>query len=321
MAWNQQHVFGSTIKERTRGRDGAAGVWPGYNQGINRDGQGLNVVAELRQPTTVEGGPYDALIITEQHTLLGSLLWNDTVRYLRHFHERLIEGNAQATTYFYHSWISLDDKNDPRRWIAYERGAAELWDCVAVRVNYSLAAEGRTDRIVALPAATALADLVERATQGPGLPPVSASSVRKTMDRLFTDNVHLTTLGAYYAALVSYGTVYRRSPEGAWFPPDVAPGEARALQQAAWASLRGYWRRSEPRSLKTCRSHLLNSFIDTYATYVRDAMEETGPLKAYARWVRNVASWRYRFSRDDASNPLYYNEASDRSYWYPAPPP
>ena len=87
---------------------------------------------------------------------LGSLIWNDTVRYLRHFHDRLIDGNPEATTYLYHSWISLDDKDDPARWIAYEREAYWAWQCVATRINQSLAAEGRTDRVLPLPAAASL---------------------------------------------------------------------------------------------------------------------------------------------------------------------
>ena len=52
-------------------------------------------------PAVVPGKPDDSLLITEQHGLLGTLLWNDTVRYLRHHHDRFIEGNAKGRTWFY----------------------------------------------------------------------------------------------------------------------------------------------------------------------------------------------------------------------------
>jgi hypothetical protein len=318
--WNQQNLFGSSIRERVRGRGAGETGWAGYSQGENRDGQGLNVVDELRRPKTIDSDRYDALIITEQHTLLGSLIWNDTVRYLRHFHDRLIDGNPQATTYLYHSWISLNDKDDPDRWIAYEREAFWAWQCVAARINQSLAAEGRTDRILSLPAAAALAALVERATRDAGLPGISGASVRQTMDRLFRDDVHLTSLGTYYMALVSYATVYRRSPLGAWAPSDMDEAQAALLQKMAWAFVTDVPDEQRVASLETCRSFINDEFVYTYWSYVRDTYwrPEGSAIRAYAKWLQHLSRWRYRLWRD-ADNPLSYNAAHDRSYWYPPP--
>ena len=53
-----------------------------------------------------------------------SMIWHDTVRYLRHFHERFIAANPRGTTWFYESWLYVSDKDDPRRWIAFEREAS-----------------------------------------------------------------------------------------------------------------------------------------------------------------------------------------------------
>ena len=229
-----RNLFGSSIRERVRGRGAGETGWAGYSQGENRDGQGLNVVDELRRPKTIDSDRYDALIITEQHTLFGSLIWNDTVRYLRHFHDRLIDGNPQATTYLYHSWISLNDKDDPTRWIAYEREAYRAWQCVAARINQSSGRRRTQGSDPSLPTAAALVALVERATRDAGLPGISGSSVRQTINGLFRDEVHLTSLGTYYMALVSYATVYYRSPLGAWAPSDIDKVQADLLQQMAW---------------------------------------------------------------------------------------
>lgn len=319
--WNQQNLFGSSIRERVRGRGAGETGWAGYRQGENRDGQGLNVVDELRRPQTIDSDGYDALIITEQHTLLGSLIWNDTIRYLRHFHDRLIEGNPQATTYLYHSWISLDDKDDPGRWIAYEREASQAWQCVVARINQSLAAEGRADRIASLPVAAALATLVERAPRGTVLPSASGASVRHVMDRLFRDDVHLTSLGTYYTALVSYAGVYRQSPAGAWAPSDISPEQAKVLQNLAWDFIKSYAEEQRATSLETCRAFVAHKFVYTFWSYMRDTYwrPEGNVVTAYAKWLQHLARWRYRLGRDDANNPLYYNSADDRTYWYPAP--
>ena len=75
----------------------------------------------------------------------------------------------------------------------------------------------------------ALAELVERATQGHGVAGVTGSTVRNTVNRIVNDDVHLTRLGSYYMALVSYAAIYRRSPEGAWAPEDVTDEQAKYI--------------------------------------------------------------------------------------------
>jgi hypothetical protein len=321
LLWNQQNIVGSSIRARTRGDGGESGSWSGYSQGKNRKGHNLNVISELNKPRTIGAGPYDVLIITEQHTLLGALVWNDTVRYLRHYHDRMIQAHPRARTLLYHSWISLNDKSDPRRWIAYEKSAAPLWECIATRINRSLAAEGRSDRIASLPAGSALAVLIERAVQGEGLPGISASNVAQVVDRLIADDVHLTALGSYYMALVSYASIFESSPIGAWKPPDVTYEQARSLQQVAWDFVRDYHTGERPASLEECREYLLKSFNRTYWTYVRDTywIKESGVARAYAKWIRHMATWHFRFRRKSSENPLYYDAATDSRYWYPPP--
>lgn len=313
--YNQQIMIGSSIRARTRGMDAAAD-WSGYRQGRNREGEKLDVLSELKQPRTIEAERYDTLIVTERHDLAGSLMWEDTVRYLRHFHERLIESNPAGQTYFYESWADLSNKDDPSEWIAYERAASPLWRCMATRVNQSLALEGRSDRITSLPAGAALAALVAQATQPPGLPGVSAGSVRETVDRIVADDVHLTRLGAYYMALVTYSAVFRRSPEGAWAPDGMDAAQARSLQSVAWRHVSHHYANETPQDLAQCRQVLKVSFCDVFWDYWR--RNDKG-LMAYVKTRRNKGACRSMLSRDDAGNPLHFDPQTDRDYWLPAP--
>jgi hypothetical protein len=321
LQWNRQYVVGSSIAVRTRGRDLNAMGWQGYRSGYNREGEGLDVIEELRRPKTVLSNRYDALVITEQHALLGSLTWNDTVRYLRHYHERLIEGNPQATTYFYESWAALDDKSNPQRWIAYERAASPIWQCIATRVNVSLAAEGRPDRILSLPAGLAMAELIERATQAEDLPGITRSSTRETVDGIILDNVHNTQLGKYYAALVTYAFVYRRSPESAWYPKTVNAIQAKTLQRLAWNFFSNYSKTNVPLSLEQCRTNMQESFINLYWSHTLDTYwkKELGTARAYLRWMRYMLKWQLLIRRNNIENPFYFDPAEDHRYWLPSP--
>lgn len=323
MQWNRQYIVGSTILERTRGLPGerAAGAWHGYRQGANREGQGMDVVAELRQPRTLGGERYDTLLITEQNGLLYSLFHNDTVRYLRHFHERFIAGNQQGQTYFYEPWNTINDKADPRRWIEHERAASPVWQCAATRINISLAAQGRSDRVASLPGGWAMAALVDRATQGAGVPGISGGAARETLDRIFSDDVHLTPLGSYYMAAVMYASIFGRSPLGGWAPADLSATQTRSLQQLAWDVIADYRSRQQPLDLVQCRAVLRHGFINQFWAYARDAtlLPTNGLARGYWRWLRNtlIAHWLVR--REDARNPLHYDAATDKDYWFPAP--
>jgi hypothetical protein len=305
MAWNQQIVLGSPIRARTRGTDVNDASFSGYRSGKNRGGSsGLNIAAELANPQTLGGERYDTLVLTERHDLASVLIWEDTVRYARHFHERLITGNARANSYLYHAWLDITNKDNPSAWIAYERAAAPAWQCVSARINQSLAGAGRSDRMAYLPAGLALANLVEQATRG-SVAGVSGGSVRQTMDRLFSDNVHLTSIGSYYMALVTYSSVYRRSPVGAWAPSGVSAEQARSLQQVAWQSVANHYNSASTPSMSQCQALMREQYCAAFAGYKGDSNMLSGCLG--------------KFSTQSQDNPFYYNAASDASYWFPAP--
>ncbi|MFM9977743.1 MAG: hypothetical protein ACKVOP_06825, partial [Sphingomonadaceae bacterium] len=294
-------------------RSRGTGSWNGYRQGSNRDGSKLDVAAELRTPRTVSGGPYDALIITEQHTLLGSLVWNDTIGHLRHFHDRAIAGNPGQTTYLYQSWLGIDDRDDPQRWIAYEKAAATAWRCVAMRINVSLAAAGRPDRIVPIDAGAALATFVEQAIAGQVTGFVGPPRV--VIDRLFQDDVHLTPLGTYFVALFVFAELSGTPPTGAWAPAGLNPAQARALQVAAWAIHRERASAPQSRSLAACRDYVGGPFSQHYLAYLRDKqVREDGRTRAYITWLKHRVALARVFGRRDAGNPLFFDATADSNY-------
>ena len=322
LAWNRQYVVGSDIQRRTRGSAAGETGWSGYRQGYNKDGEGMDVVAELRSPKTTGGKRYDTLLITEVRSILGALLWSDTVRTLRHYHDLFISANPEGRTYFYESWLGILDKSAPQRWIAYEREASPIWQCVAARINLSLQHADRTDRITPLPAGLALVELVERATQAQGVPGVTAGSVRETIDGLVADDVHLTPRGSYYLALVTYAAIYRRSPVGAWAPDGVDATQAASMQKIAWEFISNFYARSRPEPLAECRARILDRFSDIYWSYVNDSdrkIRGTSLLQSARDWFaqrRRSQLTTRTFSARDASNPLHFSPETDRDYWH-----
>lgn len=313
--WNRQYVVGSSLRQRTRGAGDGAG-WAGYASGDNREGSGLDVVAELRQR------PYDLLLITEQHSLLDGLVFNDSVRYLRHYHDRFIDGNAGGRSFFYEPWLDIPNgRADVRRWIDYEREASPVWQCMVARINASLAAEGRADRLRALPAASALAELVEQATSAGGLDGLRGPTPADTVALIFHDTVHLTRLGAYYMALYSFAAMFERSPEGAWAPEGLTPQQAAALQRVAAEAARKHPARVPGITAAGCAERLQGDFVGRYLDHQRDTFwaqqrEQLHPARVAWRRFKSIVRMRWALWRGD---PLAWDRVADRSYWFPAP--
>jgi hypothetical protein len=253
-AYNEQIIIGSPMRARTRG----AGGWAGYHEGKNRDGStGLYVVDELRSPATLGAGEvYDTLVITERHDILGTIQWEDTARWLRHYHDRLIEGNPSGHTFFYHSWLSMN-KDDPSLWLDHETRASEVWECVTDKINLELEAEGRSERLHVMPTGSALVELVRRTLAG-SIPGISGSN-RARMDVLFRDDVHLTATGMYFASLVAHASVFGTSAAGGWVPPGVDAGTASALQALAWDFVQNYFASSHVHTMDECRTRTVQT--------------------------------------------------------------
>ncbi len=318
-AWvNHQLVVGSTLKARTRGVGEGNAPWSGYRQGVNREGQGMDVLAELRAPKTVPGGPYNVLLVTERHDLGGVVVWEDSVRALRHVHEQALAANPKAQTYLFEPWSDIRDKADPADWLRYERRASPMWRCLATRVNVSLAAEGRADRLHTVPAGAALAELIERAVSPPGLPGLLPPSSGEVVSQLVRDKVHLTRLGSYYMALVNYATIYRRPTQGAWAPAEVSAEQARSLQTVADAFVTAHQTLTTgaPSDLAACRAEwpaFCDAFWDQWAQ-----REEPG-LRNTWKTYRHARQCKAELDPARAGNPFVFNASADRDWWWPAP--
>ncbi|MRG95409.1 hypothetical protein GF068_26335 [Polyangium spumosum] len=264
--FNEQIGIGSPIRVRTKGGSFDAPGWPGYSTGKNRDGSDMNVIEELLSPKTLGPGElYDTLVITERHDVLGTIWWEDTFGFLRHYHDRLIDGNPAGRTLFYHSWLDVD-KNAPQTWIGHEKNALYAWECVATKVNLSLEAEGRADRVETLPAGAALVDLVERILNDE-VAGITGGTSQK-LDMIFSDNVHMTPLGVYYLSLVTYASIFRASPVGAAVPAGVAAEPAADMQEIAWNFVQAYYGKPKPgeHTMEECRSFISQNVCASFWT-------------------------------------------------------
>lgn len=274
--YNQQIGIGSPMRVRTKGNDWNAPDWPGYSKGKNRDTVDMNVIEELKSPKTLGPGElYDTLVITERHDILGTIMWEDTSGFLRHYHDRLIDGNPAGHTLFYHSWLDVD-KSAPEAWITHEKNALVAWECIASKVNLTLEAEGRADRVATLPAGAALVDLVERILKDE-VKGISGSTSEK-LNLIFNDNVHLTQLGAYFIALVTHAAVFHDSPVGAAVPEGINPEPAADFQAIAWNFVSSYYSDPKPgeRSMEECRAFISESTCVSFWTLLNDPQQIPG---------------------------------------------
>lgn len=279
-AWEEQIVIGSPLRARTRGDDAESRGWAGYRNGKNRNGEGMDVIAELRNPTHVRTGrPYDTLVVAENHGSLGSIIWENAIGYLRHFHDRLLEANPKGRTLYVHTWLGVD-KDDPAPWLEHETNASIVWQCVAEKVKLTLQAEDRPANLSVVPAGSALVELVKRTLDGE----VAAltGSPRKKLDRIFRDDVHLTDAGIYFVAAVHYAAIYNQSPEGAAAPPTVPRDLARELQKIAWVVTRDFLKResAHPPSMEECRRVIVEKVCRSYWTHARE-LDEVGRCQSY----------------------------------------
>ena len=273
IAWEQQNIVGSPVRVRTRGSDAESDRWDGYSYGKNRNSEGMNVITELSKGTRIgTRQPYDTLVLAENHGSLGTIIWENAIGYLRHFHDRLLDANPQGRTLYVHTWLSLD-KNDPAPWIEHEKAASTVWQCMAEKVRLTLAAENRPANLSVVPAGTALVALVEKVLDGKvaGI----SGSTRQKLNRIFHDNVHLTDAGIYFVAAVHYASIYHQSPEGAAAPQTVPPALARELQAIAWAVTRDFMKQESARrpSMQECRQVIVEKVCRTYWSLANEQQE------------------------------------------------
>jgi hypothetical protein len=279
--YNQQIIIGSPIRVRTRGNDPAGTDFPGYQLGKNREGSGMEVLKELKSRSTIQSPQYDYLIMTERHDLVSVVIWEGTDRYLRHYRDQFIMNN-NGRVYFFVPWLGIKDRKDVTSWIAYEEAALRAWECVVSKVNYDLARE-QSSPVYIIPANVALVELVKRL--------LSASVTEKLDNRsdfdrftlLFSDDVHLTKLGVYYIALVTYALVFDSSPEGAWFPKEISKKMALYLQNVAREFVSNKAISIPSLDLARCSALFTESFCNVYWNYIGQSQHAQSCLNHFVR--------------------------------------
>lgn len=260
--WNQQIGIGSPIRVRTSGHNLPPNNWQGYHQGKNRDTFDMDVVAELRNPTTIgTGSIYDVLLITERHDFIGTIFFEYTSSLLRHYHDRILEGNPSAKTLFYQSWLFIDP-NNPQEWIDHEALMINAWECVAEKVNLTLEADALNKTVSVIPAGLALSHLLTRILNNE-VAGFTGTDVEK-IDQLFNDNVHLNAEGIFYMAAVSYVSIYGNSPVGATIPAEINTATGEALLQIAWENVNNYRQNYQVKTMSQCRDVMVNQVCTSY---------------------------------------------------------
>ncbi|AWI87262.1 hypothetical protein C0214_02175 [Methylobacterium sp. DM1] len=285
LTWARRHASGSTIAQRA--------CW-GETPAID----------ETSGPGAADA-PYDTLVVTEQHDLMGAVLWNDTVGELARLHDCFAARNPGLATWFYVPWISLDDKRDPANWLAYERAAAPLWRCVVAAANRRSAAARAGNRIRVIPAASALATLVESAADRPPPPGRRAGGAGEAAARLIEDQVHPTRLGAYALALLVEAATTGRPPRGAWAPEGVAPETAEALQIFSGDAAAAAAREPEPDS-DACAKRLQVQATGLFWPYMERAMwrPQAGFVEARRELWSKALRWRWKMWREPDWTPF-----------------
>lgn len=244
---------------------------------------------------------YDALVVTERHDLPYAARVHHTARHLRKMHEELVAREPGLDTFFYQVWLEIDFDH-PERFVSYERRALPFWECVASAVNATLASEGRAGRLRVLPGAAALAELVERMSEGqvagaPGATP------RERVESLFRDRVHPSELTLYFMGAVHYAALFEASPEGAALPSGVTPELGASLQRLAWQYVAPYLEQAPgaaERDMAVCREYASQVMCPLFVAHPRDS-EPEHPLRM---WRRKRACQAAYADATDPDNPF-----------------
>jgi hypothetical protein len=310
--YQRQNIAGSAIADRV----GTSPDWDGFFTGTNKSGSNLNLLAEWSNPTTVSGGDYTHLYITERHALLDALRNEDAVRNLMVYVEAFTSRSPGAKPVLWYGWhpgwnngsstykplTSVALVND---FIRYERQTVRLWESVRQRINLTAINKGYTWRLDGCPMNLVLATVLDRACNGT-LAGITGGSVTATVAVLSSDGgVTLNTaVGRYLTHLVFFAHVYRRSPIAAAYPAGVTATQAASLQSCVYDALLDYinWNEKLP-AMAQARTNATGAADDAFDAHFGYSADGT--------WVGTNSNGR----------PFYFDSASDTaSYGWFTPP-
>jgi hypothetical protein len=287
--YNQQIVVGSPIRVRTRGNNSDSSDFTGYLLGKNREGFGMDILNELKSHNTIQSQKYNYLIITERHDLVTAVIWESTDRYLKHYHDQFMAKNDDRV-YFFVPWIGMKSLKDINSWAAYEESALEAWECVISKVNHNLVRE-QSSPVYIIPSNVALVELVKRLISSSVEEELGNRLDFNHLNLLFSDDVHLTKIGIYYIALVTYAAIFDSPTDGAWFPKEISKKIAQYLQNVAWEFVSNRSRNVPSLDLTRCSILFVESFCDIYLNYIEN--------------IQHTQSCRSHFSHQNKSSLFY----------------
>jgi len=189
---------------------------------------------------------FDVMVQTERVSLSGTRRWHNSddeaLRWARHGWENGAGGQG-AEVLLYASWVSLDtgpgfdtqgddDRHLPWR-VRLDREFAS-WEEIMAHVNAHRPDGAAPMRMIpATLVMAALYDAIAARRAPEGLEDIGV---------LFTDDVHLSPLGAWVVALTHYAVIYARDPRGLPGPDGVgaAPELVDWVQALVWDVVTGY---------------------------------------------------------------------------------
>lgn len=193
-------------------------------------------------------GDYDVLVLTERVPLSNTLPWHNSPEQALMWYElAATEGNAGqgAETVLYASWVGIDSgpdaenpHNDPEAHIPFrERLDREMagWEKIQSHVNENSVAGSPPMRMI--PGPLLMAEIYDAIKDGtvPDLSDISD---------LFSDDIHINDLGAYYIALAHYAVIFERDPRGLPNRLGMPSSPSRALadwmQETVWRVVSEY---------------------------------------------------------------------------------
>lgn len=180
----------------------------------------------------LQGGGFDALVLTEMVEIKDAIRYHDSPAYLALWAGLARDVNPEIRVYLYETWHHTDDGNG---WLArIDRDLRHYWQD---RVTYPALAS--TDAPIHLiPAGQVMAAFVRAAAAAGGLPDVqSAQDLFITHADGTPDTIHFNDLGAYLVALTHYAVLYHRDPRGLPHKLDRADGSPANAPTAETAAL------------------------------------------------------------------------------------
>lgn len=187
---------------------------------------------------------FDVMVQTERVSLSGTRPWHNSddeaLRWARHGWENGAGGQG-AEVLLYASWVTLDtgpgfdthgDADLALPWRARLDREFAAWEEIMDHVNANRPEGAAQMRMI--PATLVMAavyDAIERGNAPEGLDDIR---------QLFTDDIHLTPLGAWLVALTHYAVIYARDPRGLPGPEGATQALVDWAPALVWQVVTGY---------------------------------------------------------------------------------